>query len=183
MTGDHSSSLESCSYCGLTKRCYRKVCWHCARTEKFEERFWRNVEKTDSCWLWVGSGHASTGYGEIVYRNFAESTHRASWLIHFGEIPGNLCVLHKCDVTLCVRPDHLFLGTHLDNARDRDRKGRDADRFGQHNGMATMTDEKVAEMRFRYASGERQGDLMRAFGISRANVCMIVNRKAWTHLP
>jgi hypothetical protein len=27
-------------------------------------------------------------------------------------------VLHTCDNRICVRPDHLYIGTRLDNARD-----------------------------------------------------------------
>ncbi|MCK5602937.1 HNH endonuclease [Candidatus Pacearchaeota archaeon] len=58
--------------------------------------------------------------------------HRVSWLIHKGSIPDELLILHKCDIPSCVNPNHLFLGTHADNLRDRDVKGRAAS--GNKNG-------------------------------------------------
>lgn len=50
--------------------------------------------------------------------------HRASWILHYGEVPDDFHVLHKCDVRNCVNPDHLFLGTNQDNIEDKVRKGR-----------------------------------------------------------
>ena len=54
--------------------------------------------------------------------------HRLSFTLENGEIPDRLLVLHRCDVPLCVRPSHLFCGTHLDNHRDCQAKGRDPTR-------------------------------------------------------
>jgi hypothetical protein len=91
-----------------------------------EDRFWAKVEKTEGCWLWTGSRRPPGGYGQFRSANQQMvSTHRFSWELHNGLIPPGLCVCHRCDNPACVRPDHLFLGTMLDNNRDMMAKGRD----------------------------------------------------------
>lgn len=66
------------------------------------------------------------GYGAIQFKGKKLSAHRVSWELHNGEIPKDMHVLHKCDNRRCVNPDHLFVGTHQDNMKDRNQKGRTA---------------------------------------------------------
>lgn len=88
------------------------------------DRFMSRVKKTESCWLWTG-GRIPNGYGRTKFSASepAKLAHRLSYEMFVGD-PGGLMVLHHCDVPACVRPDHLFLGTALDNSRDMDLKGR-----------------------------------------------------------
>ena len=87
------------------------------------KRFWARVNRTDDCWLWTGWKDWG-GYGILTVKDKNIKAHRFSWELFFGPIPLGLKVLHKCDVRLCVNPDHLFLGTNLDNSRDMVNKGR-----------------------------------------------------------
>lgn len=98
-----------------------------------EVRFWKRVNKDGPihpvlqtrCWLWTAST-VRAGYGQMRGRDQRTtlSTHQVSWRIHNGPIPEGMCVLHHCDNPPCVNPDHLWLGTRLDNNRDRIKKGR-----------------------------------------------------------
>lgn len=93
----------------------------------FKERFERNwvAEPYFGCWLWIGE-IAAKGYGRIWKHSGLRSrrAHRAAWLLYRGQIPDGLHVLHRCDTRLCVNPEHLFLGTNLDNVLDAMSKGR-----------------------------------------------------------
>src|SRR4051812_11259596 len=98
-----------------------------------EDRFWARVQKTPGgCWLWTsarGSSHDPSLYGMFDPGDGRGSrgAHRISWEIHHGRpVPEDLFVLHTCDTPACVNPQHLFLGTHVDNMRDMVAKGRAA---------------------------------------------------------
>ena len=98
-----------------------------------EADFWNKVIKQpDGCWEWAKGRRRNPGisfensYG-VVYRNRKPYyAHRIAWEITFGSIPKGLEVCHKWDNAPCCNPDHLFLGTHLDNMRDMIKKGRHA---------------------------------------------------------
>jgi len=154
-----------------------------------EERFWSKVRKTDAaegCWEWSAS-KTKLGYGQFRVggrKGEMLKAHRVSYDLYCGEI-GDLCVLHRCDNRACVRPDHLFLGTQLDNIADREAKGRGGQqlRRGEGNGRAKLTSEQVLHIRDRYAvGGVSMGKMAGEFGVSKALISDILRRKTWVHL-
>lgn len=88
-----------------------------------EERFWLAVDTSGDCWLWTKATDRD-GYGKILVDGKRIGAHRLSYLLHYGEIPNGLHVMHTCDNPPCVRPEHLTLGTMADNIRDSIAKGR-----------------------------------------------------------
>lgn len=64
------------------------------------------------------------GYGQIEIDGRSQQAHRVAWMLHNGDIPTGLRVLHHCDVRNCVNPEHLFLGTQRDNVDDALKKGK-----------------------------------------------------------
>ena len=90
---------------------------------KMCDRFFSKIEKTNSCWNWSAQIYPS-GYGAFYMNSKNTLSHRASWVIHFGEIPKGMLVCHACDNPKCVNPDHLWLGTHKENTNDMIVKGR-----------------------------------------------------------
>src|SRR5258707_527677 len=92
--------------------------------ERLRARFETKVQRTETCHLWIGQIGGSRGYGQFsVKASRNTSAHRVAWTIYRGPIPEGGNVLHKCRNRRCVNPDHLYIGTISDNARDSVRDG------------------------------------------------------------
>ena len=107
--------------------------------------------------------------------------HRISYMLNRGAIPSGLLVLHKCDNPPCVNPDHLFLGTHQDNATDRDSKGRMADMRGEKNPFSKLKDVDVCNIRAILKYVTRRGvitELARIYDVSVSTISLIKLNKS-----
>lgn len=150
-----------------------------------DARFWAQVDvrAPDECWEWQG-GKIDSGYGRLRYGSYPGKilAHRLAWKIHFGILPDDLCVCHRCDNPPCCNPMHLFLGTRCDNNRDRSAKGRTAEHRGSANPKARLSDDQVREIMGRWLDGETQVALGREFGVSQTTISRISVGKGWAHL-
>ena len=95
--------------------------------QKLNPDFFENSQQITEtgCMIWM-RGVVGKGYGATNVSGRFVQAHRRAWEITYGPIPEGICVLHKCDVPLCVNPKHLFLCTITDNNRDLVAKGRSA---------------------------------------------------------
>ena len=108
------------------------------------------------CWVWLkGRTQHGIGYGTILYKNKPLAAHRLSYELHKGIIPEELFVLHTCDNTYCVNPDHLFLGTQKNNLQDASRKRR----LGKQLAM----DKALPEMWAKYVNGTSMQQLYKEY--------------------
>lgn len=103
-----SGKIKSCNSC-FNKKIKNTL------KEGFEKFVIRN---SNGCWDWKGCTPKNPGYGQFRSKMKLIRAHRASWILHFGEIPKGLQVLHKCDNKRCSNPEHLYLGTSSDNNKD-----------------------------------------------------------------
>lgn len=142
-------------------------------------RFMKKVNKTETCWLWTGSTDGYGHYGKMNIDGKTLSSHRLSYLHHHGEIPEGLVVRHKCRTMKCVNPNHLELGTYLqNNGEDRLRDGTMP--HGEKHTFSKLTNEQVLDIRSR--TGQTLQEIADEFKISNSTTYAIRSNKAWKHL-
>ena len=124
------------------------------------------------CWPWTGG--LNDGYGWFYNGSRAVKAPRFSYEIHCGPIPKGICVLHRCDNRLCVRPGHLFLGTIADNNRDKAKKGRAPS--GETHPSAKFSDADVAEIRAIDGTVPRH-EIAARYGIDQSYISQLVMGK------
>lgn len=149
-----------------------------------EDGFWIRVAVTERCWPWLG--YRERGYGRVSFGGVLRRAHQVAYELCFGPIPKGLCVLHTCDNPACVRPDHLFLGTQLDNIADRTRKGRSATgrrlAYSPHPTQRKLTADRVRAIRAAATGGEAHAAIAQREKVARATVYKIVERITWREL-
>lgn len=140
-----------------------------------EERFFNKVKKqVNGCWLWVGAKTGSNKYGyfHLSAKEGCVFAHRYSFELSKGPIPEGMLVCHTCDIPTCVNPDHLFLGTHKENAIDRSKKGR-------NKCFKKLNDDDVKIIK---SSTISQNKLSKQFNVSRRTIASIQYGETWSDI-
>jgi len=138
-----------------------------------EERFWNNVDKTETkskCWEWKLSCRGE--YGRVKLEGKSFGAHRIAFeLFHKRLIAEGLCILHSCDNPKCCNPIHLSEGTHQENMDDKALKNRQASK---------LTKAQVLEIRKKYGEGTyTQKALATEYNISKTQISFIIRVKRW----
>jgi hypothetical protein len=142
-----------------------------------EDRFLSFVSPVPvtGCWLWTG-GARSDGYGGFSVAGASEGAHRFAYRFYKGEIASGLCVCHRCDVRVCVNPEHLFLGTPAENAADRSAKGRTARPTGEKAPSAVLMEIEALSI---YHDARPHQQIADDYGVDRYAVYAIKAGKTW----
>jgi hypothetical protein len=136
---------------------------------KLFRRFMEKVSVGEGCWKWTAATNRD-GYGMIGVGRKGERSHRVSFRLFNGDIPAGLSVLHTCDNTGCVNPEHLYVGTQAQNVRDRVVRGRSRHPFGQDHGRAKLSSADVTEIRSQLAAGCVQRRLAERYGVTPTTI-------------
>jgi hypothetical protein len=156
-----------------------------------EERFWEKVDKCGPtgpyvdtpCWTWTAARNRR-GYGQIGVRaSRPAAAHRVSWELANGPISdSSLGVLHRCNNTSCVNPDHLYLGTPQQNADDRIKAARNIAPKGQEHANALLSDDAVIQILDLRLQGLTYAEIGRRFGITATSANDVCANRSWRHV-
>ena len=135
---------------------------------------------SNGCWLWHGA--KSGGYGNARVDGLVYKVHRISASVFLGLNIENSdeCALHRCDVGLCFNPEHLFIGTNLDNVQDKIGKGRQI--CGEKIGVSKLTASKVKRIKKLLRSGTPHKRIAKLFHVHHSTIWAIHQNRTWRHV-
>jgi hypothetical protein len=133
------------------------------------------------CWEWTGA-RDGCGYGHIKIDGKVERVHRVVFESHHGPIPTGMKICHRCDNPSCLRPTHLFLGTHADNMSDMKAKGRARSFRGSASRRARWDEKTIAIIKRRLLNGEVPNRLNAEYGMGNSSIYSIKSGRTWNHV-
>jgi len=120
-------------------------------------------------------------YGVSWFQGKKIAAHRKAWILANGPIPNGMFVLHKCDNPPCVNPDHLFIGTHADNMRDKAAKGRMRLDGGRPRFSAKVSEGDIGVIRA-LKGKKKQSEIASIYGLCQSAVSRIMTRSNWSDI-
>jgi hypothetical protein len=148
------------------------------RRPNTSEVFWKRVDKSGDCWLWLGRKN-KLGYGQFDVFGTSMYAHRAALMYSSNDFNVSDDVLHSCDNPSCVNPAHLRHGTHQQNMLDKVIRGRQ--RRGEQCSNSRLTEEQVVMIKT-IGRACKEKDIAAAFNVSRGTINSILNGYKWRHV-
>lgn len=133
------------------------------------------IRRSDGCWEWLGR-RQNNKYGSHTFYGRDWLAHRLAYQLLKGDVSPDLDVCHHCDNPICVNPDHLFLGTHLDNMRDMVRKGRLRVPKKWNSPHAKLTQEQRKAAILMIQEGDSYDNVGKQFNVSPFTIRRIVKQ-------
>jgi hypothetical protein len=155
---------------------------------KLEDRLSRMVivNPTTDCHEWQGAKF--NGYGRLTVGSRVDGSrhqttaHRASYVLHHGEVPEGHEICHKCDNPSCINPAHLFAGTRQDNVEDREAKGRGNQNKGSKVRTSKLVEADIVQIKILRSNGESMRSIARIFKVHHKVIMEIIKGTAWKHV-
>lgn len=134
------------------------------------------TQPSGDCLMWQGS-KSEKGYGIVTVSGRRVKAHRLALQLSGVRVQSSDVVRHTCDRPGCINPAHLLVGTHSENIRDRDERGRTAK--GERIHTAKLTADQVYAIRSAVAMGECKASVARRYGVSRTQIYRIAAGVTW----
>lgn len=139
------------------------------------------------CWIWVGTTVRGYGQFQVSSTRGRQLAHRYSLEQKLGRpILSGMLACHKCDIPLCVNPEHLYEGTFQSNAddkvfRNRQSKGDHVKNRcrGVNHHSAILTEKDVLQIR---QSKDTEKNLSDKYRISVNSIRKVLRFKTWRHI-
>jgi len=155
----------------------------------FEEpwvRFFRKIHFEGDCWIWTGTKNTS-GHGRFSYKGKLGIAARFSYEYFVEPLENGLLALHKeiCGNPSCVKPSHLYAGTHKDNVRDRIEWGATAQYgalTGERHGMAKLDEAAIFAIKQMREEGLGPAEISNIFSVGPKQIYYICSGRSWRHL-
>lgn len=151
--------------------------------------FLENTYKTESgCLIYLGT---ASGSGVNKYPQC--SVGNKTWYVHryvaFSELEDHeflavafdkdIVVMHSCDNSLCINPEHLVIGTRSQNLIDAYARGR-RNHEGANSPRAKLTQDDVVVIKRLYEEGNlNQSEIARMLGVSHSTINHICSGLNW----
>jgi uncharacterized protein YerC len=164
-------------------------------TEQQKRQFLANVNKqsgvrlnnlTTECWIWEGYkdlegyGNFQTKWAKELNTKYA---HRISFHLFKEEFlptkDRNKDLLHSCDNTSCVNPEHLRFGNMTENTKDRDERGRGVVLQGFQHGSSIFTPTDVDKIVYMRLTGSTHEQIWEEMGCERPTIKRLLTGKTY----